>query len=71
MKIINWICGKKKSKYTVEMFTDIAGAWRWRLRHQNGNALATSEAYSSKSECADTTEELCMASRFPMSIEIT
>lgn len=32
-----------------ELYTDKAGEWRWRLKHSNGNVLATtSEGYSSK-----------------------
>lgn len=32
-----------------ELYTDKAGEWRWRLKHSNGNILATtSEGYSSK-----------------------
>ena len=34
-------------KYTL--YKDKAGEWRWRLKHSNGNILATSsEGYSSK-----------------------
>ncbi|MBX9882406.1 MAG: DUF1508 domain-containing protein [Sphingomonas sp.] len=32
-----------------ELYTDKAGEWRWRLKHSNGNILATtSEGYASK-----------------------
>ena len=32
-----------------ELFTDIAGEWRWRLVHRNGNVIATSgEGYTRK-----------------------
>lgn len=32
-----------------QLYKDKAGEWRWRLRHGNGNILATaSEGYSSK-----------------------
>ena len=34
---------------TFELYTDEAGEWRWRLRHENGNIIANSgEGYSSK-----------------------
>lgn len=26
---------------TFEVYVDKAGKWRWRLRHQNGNVIAT------------------------------
>lgn len=32
-----------------ELYLDKAGDWRWRLKHSNGNILATtSEGYASK-----------------------
>jgi uncharacterized protein YegP (UPF0339 family) len=35
-----------------EVYKDARGEFRWRLRHQNGNILATaSEGYSSKASC--------------------
>ncbi|WP_235976466.1 YegP family protein [Sandaracinobacteroides hominis] len=34
---------------TFELYQDKSGEYRWRLKHQNGNILATSsEGYSSK-----------------------
>lgn len=34
---------------TYTLYKDKAGEWRWRLKHQNGNILATSsEGYSAK-----------------------
>ena len=34
---------------TFHLYTDKAGEWRWRLKHSNGNILATSsEGYSTK-----------------------
>ncbi|WP_433625864.1 HVO_2922 family protein [Halomicrococcus sp. NG-SE-24] len=34
---------------TFEVYEDESGAWRWRLRHQNGNVVADSgQGYSSK-----------------------
>ena len=40
------------SKVTFEVYLDKAGQWRWRLRHQNGNIIATSgEGYNNKGDC--------------------
>ncbi len=40
---------KVDSKGTFELFRDRADDWRWRLRHSNGNIIASSgEGYSSK-----------------------
>ena len=37
---------------TFEVYLDKAGQWRWRLRHQNGNIIATSgEGYNNKADC--------------------
>ncbi|GAB6880326.1 hypothetical protein JCM17823_26000 [Halorubrum gandharaense] len=37
------------SRARFELFTDTAGEWRWRLRHHNGNVVATSgEGYTRK-----------------------
>jgi len=34
-----------------ELYTDRAGEWRWRLKHGNGNILATSsEGYKAKAD---------------------
>lgn len=38
-----------ESKATFELFEDRGGEWRWRLRHDNGNVIATSgQGYASK-----------------------
>lgn len=35
-----------------EVYKDARGEFRWRLRHQNGNILATaSEGYKAKASC--------------------
>lgn len=55
---------KRKSKpYTVELFLSADG-WRWRLVHQNGEILSTSEAYSSKDKAEQTATNLANAGRF-------
>lgn len=46
----------------VELFYGQDG-WRWRIRAQNGEILATSEAYSSKSKALETAEMLDQALR--------
>jgi uncharacterized protein YegP (UPF0339 family) len=41
-----------RAMMTFEVYKDAKGEFRWRLRHQNGNVLATaSEGYSSKAAC--------------------
>lgn len=40
---------KVESKASFELYRDRAGEWRWRLRHDNGNIIATSgQGYRSK-----------------------
>ena len=34
------------SQYGITVFRNAAKQWQWRIVHQNGNILATSEAYS-------------------------
>jgi uncharacterized protein YegP (UPF0339 family) len=42
-----------------EVFEDRHGAWRWRLRHRNGNFLADSgEGYSSRSAAREGLESV-------------
>jgi uncharacterized protein YegP (UPF0339 family) len=38
----------------IELFTDVDAQWRFRFKAANGNVLATSEAYSSKTAMEDT-----------------
>ena len=41
-----------ESKAKFYIFKDSAGEYRWRLRHDNGNIIATSgEGYSTKLAC--------------------
>jgi len=43
------ITAAMESKATFEMYADKAGAFRWRLRHRNGNVIADSaQGYSSR-----------------------
>lgn len=38
---------------TFEIYRDRRGEWRWRLKHANGNILATSsEGYRAKGDAA-------------------
>src|SRR5687768_16399718 len=42
----------KKAAATFEVYQDKGGEYRWRLRAQNGNILATaSEGYKEKRDC--------------------
>jgi uncharacterized protein YegP (UPF0339 family) len=60
--ILRWICKmlaseRRPSKVIeIEMFTDKAGKWRWRMRAANNEVLATSEAYSSHSKALQTAQ---------------
>jgi uncharacterized protein YegP (UPF0339 family) len=45
-----------RQQMRVELFADTAGAWRWRIRYQNGRIACTSEAYSSKSKARQSAE---------------
>lgn len=57
---MKWLCRifRGRPQYRVEVFPSAAEWWHWRIRHQNGNILATSEAYSSRGAAWDTAENL-------------
>lgn len=40
---------------TFELYKDVAGQWRWRLKAANGEVVATSggDGYHNKGDCAD------------------
>lgn len=44
--------------YKVELTVNSTGAWFWNLKEENGQTLATSEAYSSKAKCKQTAAKL-------------
>lgn len=49
--------------YYVQMFVDTTRHWRWRLRSaENGEILASSEAYSDRSGCYHTAVRVAMQS---------
>jgi uncharacterized protein YegP (UPF0339 family) len=51
--------GEKKSTATFEVYKDKAGDFRWRLRAQNTNVIASSgQGYSSKQACLDGIESV-------------
>ena len=42
----------RQSQARFELFQDRGGGWRWRLRHRNGNIIASSgEGYASRQKC--------------------
>ncbi|OYY89757.1 MAG: DUF1508 domain-containing protein [Sphingomonas sp. 28-66-16] len=53
-----------------ELYKDKAGEWRWRLRHGNGNILATtSEGYSSKASALKCIENVKASTDAPIEEE--
>ncbi|MFN3370067.1 MAG: YegP family protein [Sphingomonadaceae bacterium] len=52
---------------TYELYKDKAGEHRWRLKHQNGNILATSsEGYSSKAAALKSIENVKASADSPV-----
>jgi len=43
---------------TIELFKDVDKSWRFHIVADNGQIIATSEAYSSKRQCMDTVKSL-------------
>ncbi|WP_439026104.1 HVO_2922 family protein [Haloarchaeobius sp. DT45] len=47
------------AKATFELFTDRKGEYRWRLRHDNGNIIATGgESYTTKANAKKNIESV-------------
>jgi len=47
------------AKATFQVYQDAAGAWRWRLVHDNGNVLADGgQGYSTKRRAVDGIESV-------------
>ena len=44
--------------YQIVMTQNATGAWFWNLKEENGQTLATSEAYSSKAKCKQTAAKI-------------
>lgn len=44
-----------------ELFTDVAGQWRFRVKAPNGEVIATSEGYSKRVDAEDTVKMLVRA----------
>ena len=41
-----------------ELYTDKAGEYRWRLRHQNGEIIASGEGYTTKANALNGIESV-------------
>ncbi len=50
--------------YRIQLFRGADRQWYWRLRHRNGNILATSEGYTRRTTAARGAERLAQALRF-------
>lgn len=55
-RMYRWLFGV--APYSVEVFLDTVGSWRWRIRHENRAILASSEAYSSREAALKTANAL-------------
>jgi uncharacterized protein YegP (UPF0339 family) len=45
--------------YKFEYYKDVAGEWRWRVKHQNGNIVAdSSEGYKNKQDMLDVVQNI-------------
>tara|TARA_Y100000310_G_C20315597_1_gene638273 strand:+ start:107 stop:352 length:246 start_codon:yes stop_codon:yes gene_type:complete len=48
--------------HKIEFYKDLAGEWRWRFVHSNGNILGCSgEGYKNRSDCIDGIESIAVA----------
>jgi uncharacterized protein YegP (UPF0339 family) len=52
---------------SFELYKDKAGEWRWRLKHRNGNILATaSEGYKAKADALKCIENVKASADAPV-----
>ena len=54
----------KSRRPFLELFRDRSRRWRWRLRHPNGNILASSEAYSRKGKAWESAARVGLHGKF-------
>lgn len=55
-----------KQPYRLEVFPSKRHTWMWRLRHENGQVLATSEEYSSHEKAWHTAEAIAGWTGWPL-----
>ena len=55
-RVYRWLFGV--APYSIELFIDSADFWRWRIRAENRQILASSEAYSSREAALKTANAL-------------
>lgn len=55
--------------YNIIMTKNSAGKWYWMLSEQNGQTLATSEAYATKASCHRTARKLAMTLKLTLITE--
>ena len=55
--------------YNIIMTRNSAGKWYWMLSEQNGQTLATSEAYATKASCHRTARKLAMTLKLTLIVE--
>jgi uncharacterized protein YegP (UPF0339 family) len=52
------ILSKVSCSVNIEILQNCTGAWFWHIMSTNGQCLATSEAYSSKTKCTQTAKSV-------------
>ena len=64
MNIFHLFC--KPKPYVIELFPDKDIMWRWRIRHENGEILCSSESYSQRAKAQQTAANLARHARFQL-----
>lgn len=59
MKCLNWL--KPRPRLECELFQDLKGEWRFRVKASNHEIVAQSEAYTRRESAEDTARMLCGA----------
>ena len=50
--------GRKYVPYRFEVYKDLNGQWRFRMKAPNGQIIATGESYKQKQSCLDTIDSI-------------
>ena len=55
--------------YGIIMQKNVAGKWYWTLTEQNGQILATSQAYQTKASCLRTAQKVTAKLKIKLTVE--
>ena len=60
---------EREKMYGIIMQKDASGKWYWTLTEQNGQILATSQAYQTKASCLRTAQKVTAKLKIKLTVE--